>query len=277
MNTESQQAKGASAPFRINFIGSISQDNSEILDNIEKNAEKYPVIELTAPHKRPLAIVGGGPSVADKLDILRKWPGDIWSINRTPQYLAQYGIKSTLISVDASTNWDEWSAPEYVEDAIMSSWCPPSIMDAYKNVRIFHMEPFVKGGIHGGSTTAVSMPIPAAVLGYSDVTFFGCESSFLDKDHAYVHESKPDQLIVRANGQDYRTTPPFFVQSQELSKIIRGVPFIYKEDSGGLLRAMIQDEDWSIVAVSESLKAHLEEVNGDQGLYDTKYTWNTCQ
>jgi hypothetical protein len=136
------------------------------------------------------------------------------------------------------------------------------------------MQPVVKSGLFGGSTTAASMPVLSGILGYKDVTYFGCESSFIDRDHAYLNENREHQLIVRAAGVDYRTTPPFLVQAQELANILREFPQVYKEQSGGLLRALIAHDDWSIAAVSKALKEHLEDVNGKDGLYEDKYEWS---
>lgn len=261
------------APFRINFEGQLEQSFDELISNISINTPLYPELQHVPLHDRKLAIVGGGPSVLNKLDILREWDGDIWSVNRTPEWLAKQGIKSTLISVDASKRFEEWSNPFYVDSAIVSSWCPPTVLERYKNVQIFHMQPFTPHGIQGGSSTASSMIIVSTFQGYKDVTFFGCEGSFEDKDHAYVDEKKPHQIIVSANGQHFRTVPPMLIQCQELSMVMNEAGKIFKEECGGLLRAMIADPNWYLVAVSEALRDYLEVVNDTKGMYDLEYKW----
>lgn len=273
MTDAQDTAKGATAPFRIEFKGILHQSFDELYANISANTAR-PHIQHELAKERPLAIVGGGPSVLEHLETLRNWTGDIWAINRTVQWLAENGIEAKLVSVDADTDTTNWPDPKHVKSALFSSWCSPSIIDFYPNHQIFHMAPLVNGGIHGGSTTAVSMPLVALTLGYSDITYFGCESSFVDQDHAYLDEGRQDQLIVGANGAHYRTTPALLVQAQELSFVLSNAYEVFKEECGGLLRAMIADKDWSIVAVSEALKDHLEAVNGPMGLYENKYEWS---
>ncbi len=260
--------KGAT-PYRINFTCSMPQDEATLSSNIAAN--DYPRITPSGPHKRSLAIVGGGPSIIDHIPELREWQGDIWAINRTPDYLASHGIASTLVSVDAADNADEFCNPSNVEAAIFSSWCAPSIVERYRDVFVFDMFPAVEHGIVGTTTTAGTMGIVALKLGYVDITFFGCEGSFTGRDHAYLHVDYPAQMIVRAGDRDYRTVPGFLLQSEEMANIIRRFSMVFRERSGGLLRALIHDPEWSIVAVSESLKDHLEEMNGAFGLYDKPY------
>lgn len=258
--TASNVTEGAARPFRVNFIGVIPQDRSQLYDNVGQNAN-CPLVQPAPIHDRALAIVGGGPSLAQTVELLKDWPGDIWAINLTGRWLHERGIKSTVYSVDASENPSEMAPPEAVTDAIFSSWCAPNVVKQYDKVRVFHMWPIVLDGIVGGTTSAVSAPLLALKMGYKDVTFFGCESSYVDSDHVDRHEQRAEELIVRANEKLYRTTPPFYIQAQELSRIIKEFPQVFKEQSGGLLRGMIQDDNWEVVQVSEKLAAHFDEVN----------------
>lgn len=256
----SNVTEGAARPFRVNFIGVIPQDRTQLYKNVEQNST-YPQIEATVMHNRPLAVVGGGPSLARTYTQLKDWPGDIWAINLTGKWLHNKGIQATLYSVDASDNVAEMAPSDTVEDALLASWCAPNVVKQYDKVRVFHMWPIVPNGIVGGTTSAVSAPLLALKMGYKNVTFFGCESSYIDADHVDRHEQRAEELIVRANQKLYRTTPPFYIQAQELSRIIKEFPQVFKEQSGGLLRGMIQDDNWEVVQVSEKLAAHFEEIN----------------
>lgn len=258
-------------PFRINFECSMPQDNETLRANIAANT--YPKIAREEPHGRPLAIVGGGPGLRDEIDALRGWQGDIWAINRTGDYLADHGIASTLVSVDASGAADEFCKPVNADGAIFASWCAPDVLKRYHPVRIFDMFPAVDGGIVGSTTTAGTMAAVALRLGYTDVTWFGCEGSFSGQNHVGVEVAYDAQLIIRAASADYRTVPGFLLQCEELANIIRAFPKVFSERSGGLLRALLADPDWCVVAVSESLKDHLEEMNGAFGLYEKPYDW----
>lgn len=259
-------------PFRISFIGRTAQSLETLRDNILANRH-VPQIEQAPPHGRKLAIVGGGPSVSDHIATLKAWDGDIWAINRMPRFLGRFGIAPTLITVDACDVPEAFCEPEEAQGAIFASWCAPNIVSRFDGARIVHMEPLVPGGIFGASTTAGSAPLIALSLGYTDITWFGCEGSFSTRDHAFEHVGEPHQLVVRAWASDFRTYPEFLTQCQEIASILKAFPDQFHEESGGLLRAITKDDQWSIVAVSGPLKQHLEEINGPQGLYETFYRW----
>lgn len=250
--------------FRLTFIpvGCVSEPviTAQVAANMGRR-----LVEHCAPHGRPLAIVGGGPSVLDVLDELKAWPGDIWAINNTAAWLAKHGIRSTLLSVDPDNfEFDKTG----VADALLASCCHPKAFDGL-NVSMFHMIEHDPSGVAGGTSTASRAPALALRMGYFDMTFFGCEGSFVEADHVDRDEQKPEQLIIRA-GADYKTTPPLLLQCECLSDLIREFP-CFHEKSGGLLRAMVKHPDWEVVAVSGALKQNLIETNGDIGLYESKY------
>ena len=47
--------------------------------------------------RRPgkVAVVASGPSVADYVDVLKDWDGEIWGINRAFEWMRHRGIKPT--------------------------------------------------------------------------------------------------------------------------------------------------------------------------------------
>lgn len=257
-------------PFRINVKGVTAENFDQLYSNIEMNKGLDFVIPQ-AYHFGKVAIVGGGSSLKDSIDILQKWGGDIWSINKTHDWLLSHGISSTFATVDAEPDIKYYSSPENVKRSLFASHCDPILVRMYEGRRLFNMSPLVPNGIHGGSSTAVSLAFVALFLGYRDVTFFGCDSSFKDSTHVDRNDYYPNQLIIRACSEDYVTTPPLYCQVQELSRLIKLKPEWFKEKSGGLLRAMVTDDQWSIVAVSEHLKNHLEDYNGKFGLFDLPY------
>lgn len=114
----------------------------------------------------------------------------------------------------------------------------------------------------------------AALMGYPGVVFFGCESSFTEVDHIDRNEQPERQLIIRAAGGDFRTSPQMMVQAQELSWLVKHCKGV-EERSGGLLRAMLEDDGWEVVAVNSAMKTHLDEINGP-GLWEGHYEELTC-
>lgn len=86
------------------------------------------------------------------------------------------------------------------------------------------------------------------------MTYFGCEGSFKERSHAYKHDAEAyRQIVVRAGDEDWLTTVQLFDQCKNLSTLMRKMSANFKESSGGLLRAMVNNGDAGIVAVNEQL------------------------
>lgn len=203
----------------------------------------------------PLAVVGGGPSVVSHLDELRAWPGEIWAINETCRWLKSNGIDSTFFSVDPLEVIAGWidGGP-----ALLASSCHPKCWSK-ADARMFHMENVTADNpVIGGTTTALRAPMLALRMGYAPVSFFGCESSYADTSHAYRSEQPIDQVIVRADGVDYRTDLALLDQAENLAVIFREFPDVFIDRSGGLAAAMAKDPDWEVVALSGHLKEQLD-------------------
>jgi hypothetical protein len=232
-------------------------------------AAGIPVIQWRPAHDVPLAIVGGGPSAGRALPELREWPGHIWAINQGSSWLAEVAPQAQvwLFSVDPDPCLADWVTG--VERAILGTSCHPKVFAALagKDVQMFHTRevpglrtppeagvgPQLKAPVFGPSSVCRTF-VPAALLGYKDVSYFGCEGSFEGDSHAYRHEARPRQMIIRAGGEDYRTTPDYYMTTQFLANVLRQYPKL-KERSGGLLRAMIQHWDtWEVVALSAALR-----------------------
>lgn len=249
-------------PFRIAFQTKCVLPLETLRRNAALNANQ-PKIGKRIPHGRKLAVVGGGPLLLESLDELRAWDGDIWGINMTAQWLNEQGIPATLFSVDPQP------FETRVANAVLASCCDPSVFAICDSVLAFDMIETHADGLTGGRSSATRAPGVSFQMGYLDVSFFGCEGSYLERSHVDRNIEDACQFIVRAGGVDYRTCSQFIIQCEELSLLVRTFPDVYRNRSGGLLRAMIEHPDtWEIVAVSAAMKQHLEELNGKQGLYE---------
>lgn len=253
-------------PYRIDFccVGPVSDLRYQ--DHIrEALSTGFPVVERRPLRWTHLAVAGGGPSLVNHLETLRNWQGEIWAINQTASWLKSQGIDSTLFSVDAGDDLPQWT--EGVDKALLASICHPELFRKLKGkeVRIFHTEHYEPADFKatGGPSSACRVPKLALALGHGGVTFFGCEGSFETVSHAYrnenTSETRPKQVIVKAGGKLYRTGPDYMLTSEYLAEVIRTFPHVFDEQSGGLLRAMIQNPDtWEIVALSETMKNELD-------------------
>lgn len=249
-------------PLRITFQALGNCDDSALARNLAA-AEGLPRIGR-AVHVHPVAVAGGGPLL--DVEALRQWPGDIWAINHTADFLLDRGIDCTLMTVDPAPM--KFTAAK----RLLASCCDPSVFEG--EFEVFDLSEHAPGGVVGGSTSATRAPMLAALMGYPGVVFFGCESSFTDVDHIDRNEEPERQLIIRADGADWRTSPQMMVQAQELTWLVKHCKGV-EERSGGLLRAMLKDDGWEVVAVNDAMKKHLDEINGP-GLWEGQYKEPQC-
>lgn len=190
-----------------------------------------------------LAVVGGGPSVRDALSRLETWPGEIWAINGTWRWLKDHGIEATYFSCDPA---DDSSLIRGAQRAVLAAHCHPNMFKAAPETYRWSGETY-------GTTTATAATIIAPRCGFSEVTFFGCGSSYTNITHVYQAEETQHYLLIRCNGQEFLTKPEFLLQAEQLAAAIRAAPNVFHEESGGLLRAMIADPDWDAIAGSRNL------------------------
>ena len=249
----------------------------ESLDRLKEYAltcADLPKLPKQEPHGGKLAIVGGGPSVNDRLEELRAWDGEIWAINATAKWLNDQGVKAKFITVDPGLFPKEMV--DGVEEAYLATLCHPQLREWFPKVFFFDMYETNPDGITGGTTTASRALSLAVHQGFYDITLYGCEGSFtIGQDHVDRNETQPEMVVIRAGEDNFVTYLEYMMQSETLANMIRLAPNVFKQRCGGLLEAMIKHPDtWAIVAVSAALKAQLEEVNGPQGLYEPPFSVN---
>lgn len=206
-----------------------------------------------------LAVVGGGPSIEGRVDMLRAWPGDVWAINGAWKWCFDRGIDATFFAVDPHEIVASW-ADARIRRALLEIHCDPMVFEKLRAADVFVFE----GGkgedlIGGASSTATCAPHIAIRCGYRSVTFFGCESCFVDGTHAYLNEDRPERLLVECGGDAYLTVPDLYMQACELSKYIRDVDPFLREESGGLLRAMVKHDEHHVRWVSDALAKNIKQ------------------
>lgn len=200
-----------------------------------------------------LAVVGGSPDVADYLDELRVWDGDIFAINDTWQYLKDNGIDSILYTIDPVMQ-----APKGVERAVLGDCVSPSLIRDLEGADIT----LVKTGtdaILNFSTSAGTVPMFACWMGYKHVTFYGCGSSYGKETHAYKKPKHTTVLWVRCGGEEYRTSPNMLMQAEEMSQMLREFPAYLSVRGGGLLTALVEHGDYDVTHISADIQQALED------------------
>ncbi len=230
------------------------------VEQLQRNIAGAHARALPKPESKkrpPLAIVGGGPSVLGKVDELLQWKGDIWIIGSAFPWALANGIKGTFFNIDPLPEQADFA--KGAEYAILSTTSDPAVFDAVPNVVAYDL---VNRGdyCNHNISAAASTPVLALEMGYMDVTYFGCESSYDCVTHAYEHHDVNDFMLLWCQVGElvYPTNPPFFMQAQELSELIRTCPLVFKEKSGGLLSALIADPEYDMIAVNKTLHDALD-------------------
>lgn len=190
-----------------------------------------------------LAIVGGGPTIREKVERLRDWNGEIWAINGAWRWLFDQGIKATYFSCDPA---DDSTLIAGASRAVLAAHCHPVMFSVAPETYRWSGETY-------GTTTATAATLIAPRCGFSEVTFFGCGSSYTDITHVYQAEETKEYLLVKCNGEQFLTKPEFLLQAECLAEVIRAAPNVFHEESGGLLRAMVVDPEWDAIAGSRNL------------------------
>lgn len=221
-----------------------------------------PFIQQREANGRKLAVCGAGPSLAKHIDKLKAWDGDIWAINGACLYLTEHGISSTLFSVDPLPVVATCAG----DSALLSACCHPSVFEAMKGKPVvafypygFQPEGYQGFTITGAGTSAIFTPALSVILGYRDVTWFGCEGSFDNPDkggttHVNEHEEDADVIALRCGGEVYWTKPVNIHQCERLSTLLKEAPHIFKEESGGLLSAFVKHGPvYDVIGASEKL------------------------
>ena len=223
--------------------------------DVERNIAHAHRLDLPYPSQvktKMLAVIGGSPSVKSRVEEIKAFDGDIWIIASAYPWATSQGITGTYFSIDPSPeNALEVSG---VTKAILGSPVHPDVFKALadQDVSVFDLVENEERLNHG-VTTATAVPELAILLGYEQVTFYGCESSFNGTTHAYRHDDHPHWMDIKTNGEEYRTRGDYFMQAEFLATMIRRFPNNFQERSGGLLSAMIADMDYDCVRVSKPL------------------------
>lgn len=203
-----------------------------------------------------LAIVGRGQSAKDQVALLRNWPGKIWAINGAAQWCLSQGIEATLFTSDPHP--DLVPLTEGVSSALLSLACDPQAYDSLisrgANITTFETGAY---GIPTGPTTATTALHLSIEMGFTSVDYFGVEGNYRPED-----ERPPAWLRVEVAGREFDTKSEYLMQSRWLAEHLRPFPSVFRDRSGGLLRACIADDDWSLVCVSEEMSKGISNNGG---------------
>ena len=239
------------ASMSLKIDGQLPVTMEQYLDNMTRAVSNgVPEVEKYGLDKCRVALVAGGPSINRHVETLKAWDGPVWAVNGAYRWCMDRGIDATLIAIDPDLIVLKWAKDAH--KAILGNTCDPAVFDLLKDADLRQVR-LGMDGVLGSSSTATTVPHLAAHMGAGHVTFFGCESSFVGDSHAYqdrlnaliaekAHVDRDDHIIIECGDGDYLTVPDFYRQAMELAEMIREFPWFLSEESGGLLRAMVESK-----------------------------------
>lgn len=226
----------------------------------QRAANSLVIASLGLPEHRGsgrLAVVGGGPSINDHIEELQNWDGQIWAVNGTINWCKDHGIDAWFYTADSSPA-ELWPHNlTRITKAVVVPDCSPSMIEHLKRLGA---EITLSAPLESGPTSVNASDFLAIAAGYSHVTYFGAEGSFLPSGtHGFAAYAVPDWVEAVVGGEHFRTKAEFISQSIMLANTINAFPTIYAEKSGGLLRAMIEHgPDYDVYMVSNELYEKLK-------------------
>lgn len=216
-----------------------------------------PMTTMAETPRSPVAVIGGAPSVIDAVDELRAFPGERWIIGSAFPWAVEIGLEGTFFCIDA----EDIVAPlcRGAKKALLATCVHPSVLDGLLSdgcdIELFDIG---VDSVPTGSTTATGAPYLSLLRGHPKAFFYGCDSSFAERTHAYKMLEENFLLLVKSGDGEYLTNPQMMIQADELSTVLREYPDIYVNKSGGLLQAMIENDcQWDVLKVSRALNERL--------------------
>lgn len=201
--------------------------------NLKANlARGLPVIQHCQDEKEgSLAIVGSGPSLADIVDKLREWDGEIWAINGAYDFLLEHDVvPEGFFGIDPLPGLTEYVQNAQSETTFyLASTCDPSIFDALADhkVQLIHFASednsiYPEGSkvVMGGTTSVTRAPFVGVALGWRDIHLFGVDGSYTSKGPycyhwgSYKEDIKEKVIPVMIDGEG-----PFYSEVGLLKQI----------------------------------------------------------
>jgi len=214
-------------------------------EKLAENVSHARTLGLPGVSRWALNVIGRGPSVAGHVRFLQGSEhnlacGTAWA------WCRDNGIEATMMMVDPNPRL---ASPEYtrgVKKAYVASQCDPAMFDALKSADVRLLD---EDKSNLGSTAATVAMVIGAYLGFPKIRLYGCESCYAETTHANEDIPQPNLMVVRANGETFRTNPQMLIQAEEMSSIFRmTTPGVYVNCSGGLLGALIASGgEWELV------------------------------
>lgn len=241
----------------------ITHNKSDVVEQNMRSCIKRGLPEVNRiediPIDKPIAIVGGSPSLKDHIEELRNFDGYILATNGAYAFLRKHGIKPQgMCLLDArNENLRFFQNPSRKTTYFIASCASPLVFNKLKGhkVIVWHSDngiyrPDGKMYIGGGCTVGTRAIFLAYVLGFRDIHLFGMDSCYTDDEHhAYSQDLNDGERLVnlQIGGREFKCAIWMAGQAEDFKKMLSnfGHLFDIQVHGNGLLRAIL-DEAWKI-------------------------------
>jgi len=175
--------------------------------NIRVNsAKKLTWLKSEPAHEGEALIVGGGPSLKDKIEDIREYQlygGTVFAMNAASQYLREHGIVVDYQCIIDAKEETSGLVDTLAIDHLFGSQVDPKTMDSVASPIVWHLDigdieqyfpedRVKKGGyvlLGGGAAVGNSSMCAAYALGFRKLHIFGLDSCHKDgESHAYSQD-----------------------------------------------------------------------------------------
>lgn len=186
-----------------------------------------------------LAIIGGAPSIKNKLEEIKQLKKDgvmIMAVNGTHDYLLDNDIKPDFFAMLDGRKLNNFATnPQDDCVYLLASQCHKSVFEKLKDYKVllWHCEyeeidkEFIRKEaikrnilintmISGKGCIGLTAICLGYTLGFHEFLLYGMDSSFKDKQHSYKQAQNDDDEIIEVEIDDvkYKTTKPLYAQVQ---------------------------------------------------------------
>lgn len=246
----------------VKFDAPLNTPDSQILENIRLSGLRdLQELEQLPPRNDKIAVVGGGPSLKNEIEMLKAFPGVIVSTNNTHDYLLRKGIKPNFyVMSDAKPENAKYvQNPNKGTTYLISSKCHPSVFDALKDETVIKWHEWLNIGedesvlrICGGSTVGLKSLNVMYILGFRDFHLFGMDSCLTDDEHhAYkqpVNDRDSDNFVeITCGDKKFKCAPWMAKQADDFRDFLGSLGHLFKiKIYGGGLLSQIMDEAYRL-------------------------------
>lgn len=218
----------------VTFSATLNNSQETMLAQAHSNARRgLPWFEEKPENSRAVALVAGGPSLADEILRLRFLDADVVALNGAHDYLIDRGIvpKYAVVLDSREENAAFVRNPNPDTTYLIAAVCHPAVLDALAGHRVVLWANDMDGlevdapvRVGGGATVGMKAMYLAYLDGYRDFHLFGFDSCYRDeRNHAYPQPLNDGEarMAVHVAGRSFTCAPWMVKQAREFQQQAR--------------------------------------------------------